>query len=107
MSSRQNIVQISNDFTNPPDIISDREAARFSKSAISIQSISSVPKLPCYIARLLLPRVINDVLKKSTDPVIFDPLSGTYKPNLFNLLNRQGLNNKPLSSVSTIRKILK
>nr|BDT62770.1 MAG: wsv432-like protein [Metapenaeus joyneri majanivirus] len=98
------IEQISKDLSNAPDIINDIEAAQHSKRAIIIQAIANVPSLPGYIVKLLLPRVIEK-LEKSTEPVIFDPLSNTFKPNIYNIIYSTGLENKHLSNVSLLQKI--
>nr|BDT61693.1 MAG: wsv432-like protein [Marsupenaeus japonicus endogenous nimavirus]BDT62352.1 MAG: wsv432-like protein [Melicertus latisulcatus majanivirus]GBG35412.1 wsv432-like protein [Marsupenaeus japonicus endogenous nimavirus] len=104
-NSNKSFVQISEELTNPPIVISDIQAARHSKRAISIQSIASVPTLPYYIAKILLPRALDN-LEKSRGAVIFDPLSNTYEPNLYNLVHQHYLENRPLTNIKTIRKIL-
>nr|BDT62579.1 MAG: wsv432-like protein [Metapenaeus ensis majanivirus] len=95
--------QISKDLSNAPDVISNIEAARHSKRAIIIQAIANVPSLPGYIVKLLLPRVVES-FETSTQPVIFDPLSNTFKPNIYNLIYSTGLENKPLSNVGLLKK---
>jgi len=98
-------LQISDELKNPPRVISDIQAARHSKYAISIQSIASVPTLPKYIAKILLPRAL-DSLEKSRGAVVFEPLTGVYEPNLYNIVHRQRIGNRPLTGVNTLRNIL-
>nr|BDT62017.1 MAG: wsv432-like protein [Penaeus monodon majanivirus B] len=98
-------VQISDELKNPPKVISDIQAARHSKYAISIQSVASVPTLPKYIAKILLPRAL-DSLEKSRGAVVFEPLSGIYEPNLYNLVHRRCLEKRPLTTIKTLRKLL-
>ena len=104
-NTTRRFVQISEQLSNPPSIISDIRAARHSRRAISIQSVASAPSLPYYVAKLLLPRAL-DALDKSRGAIVFDPISGVYEPNLYNLIDRHYLEDRSLPNTKTLRKIL-